>query len=147
MDEILVKNTLSGDKAAFNQLVARYQTQVYGLAFNISRNFSDAEDLAQEAFLRAYLSLHQLRELSRHADVAHPMKLKVYHTGFEPASVGFYRAVVAVLSATEEFGGGWARDLGAWLTVLPLYYRGAGDFKPGLGFGQQETMTESFEWY
>ena len=62
MDEILVKKTLSGDKAAFNQLVTKYQTQVYGLAFNISRNFSDAEDLAQEAFLRAYLSLHQLRE-------------------------------------------------------------------------------------
>jgi RNA polymerase sigma-70 factor (ECF subfamily) len=62
MDEILVKKTLSGDKAAFNELVAKYQTQVYGLAFNISRNFSDAEDLAQEAFLRAYLSLHQLRE-------------------------------------------------------------------------------------
>ncbi len=62
MDEILVKKTLSGDKTAFNQLVAKYQTQVYGLAFNMSRNFSDAEDLAQEAFLRAYLSLHQLRE-------------------------------------------------------------------------------------
>lgn len=58
----MVKKTLSGDKAAFNQLVAKYQTQVYGFAFNISRNFSDAEDLAQEAFLRAYLSLHQLRE-------------------------------------------------------------------------------------
>jgi len=62
MDEILVKRTLSGDKDAFNQLVAKYQTQVYGLAFNILRNFSDAEDLAQEAFLRAYLSLHQLRD-------------------------------------------------------------------------------------
>ena len=62
MDEVLVKKTLSGDKTAFNQLVAKYQTQVYGLAVNYLRNFSDAEDLAQEAFLRAYLSLHQLRE-------------------------------------------------------------------------------------
>jgi len=35
MDEILVKRTLNGDKAAFNQLVAKYQTQVYGLAVNI----------------------------------------------------------------------------------------------------------------
>ena len=62
MDEMLVRKTLDGDKDAFNQLVVKYQTQVYGLAVNISRNFSDAEDLAQEAFLRAYLSLHQLRE-------------------------------------------------------------------------------------
>ena len=59
--EILVKRTLKGDKDAFNQLAAKYQTQVYGLAVNILRNFSDAEDLAQEAFVRAYLSLHQLR--------------------------------------------------------------------------------------
>ena len=58
----MVKKTLSGDKTAFNQLVAKYQTRVYGLAVNLSRSFSDAEDLAQEAFLRAYLSLHQLRE-------------------------------------------------------------------------------------
>lgn len=48
MDAILVKKTLKGDKTAFNQLVAKYQTQVYGLAFNILGNFSDAEDLAQE---------------------------------------------------------------------------------------------------
>ncbi len=58
----MVKKTLSGDKTAFNRLVAKYQTRVYGLAVNLSRSFSDAEDLAQEAFLRAYLSLHQLRE-------------------------------------------------------------------------------------
>ena len=62
MDEILVKKTLRGDKAAFNQLVAKYQTQIYGLAVNVSKSFSDAEDLVQEAFLRAYLSLHQLCE-------------------------------------------------------------------------------------
>ena len=62
MDEMLVKRTLKGDKDAFNQLVAKYQTRVYGLAVNILRNFSDAEDLAQEAFIRAYLSLHQLRD-------------------------------------------------------------------------------------
>ena len=65
MDEILVKRTLQGDKAAFSQLVAKYQTQVYGLALSMSGDFSDAEDLAQEAFLRAYVSLHRLREPAR----------------------------------------------------------------------------------
>lgn len=62
MDEILVKKALSGDKVAFCQLVEKYQSQVYGIALNICHHFSDAEDLAQEAFLHAYLSLHQLRE-------------------------------------------------------------------------------------
>ncbi len=62
MDGILVRRTLHGDKAAFSQLVAKYQTQVYGLALSMSGDFSDAEDLAQEAFLHAYVSLHRLRE-------------------------------------------------------------------------------------
>ena len=42
--------------------MAKYQTQVYGLALSMSGDFSDAEDLAQEAFLRAYVSLNRLRE-------------------------------------------------------------------------------------
>jgi len=65
MDGILVKRTLQGDKVAFSQLVAMYKTQVYGLALSMSGDSSDAEDLSQEAFLQAYISLHRLREPSK----------------------------------------------------------------------------------
>ena len=53
-DAQLVKEALEGSMAAFGVLVRRYQGSVYGLAYHIVQNFADAEDLAQEAFLRVY---------------------------------------------------------------------------------------------
>ena len=45
----------------------RYQDIVYGFAFHKVQNFSDAQDLAQEAFLAAYCSLDKLRDQSKFA--------------------------------------------------------------------------------
>jgi len=67
MDEELVQATLNGDKTAFGTLVRKYQNAVYGLAYSLVGTFSDAEDLTQEAFIRAYLDLHQLREHAKFA--------------------------------------------------------------------------------
>jgi RNA polymerase sigma-70 factor (ECF subfamily) len=46
-----------GDKAAFAQIVAEFQTPVYNLAYRMLGNRNDAEDAAQETFLRAYAQL------------------------------------------------------------------------------------------
>ena len=66
-DEILTKQAILGDKRAFGKLVERYQNAVYGLAYHFTRNISDAHDLAQEAFLQAYLKLSQLKEPAKFA--------------------------------------------------------------------------------
>ena len=66
-DEELVRATLNGDKTAFGTLVRKYQNAVYGLAYSLVESFSDAQDLTQEAFIRAYLDLHQLREHAKFA--------------------------------------------------------------------------------
>jgi len=68
LDEVLVKNAKGGDRTAFNRLIEKYQSRVYGLAYHITGNFADAEDLTQEAFIRAYLDLHQLREPPKFAN-------------------------------------------------------------------------------
>jgi len=47
-----------GDQAAFGRLVMAYQTPVYNLAYRMLGNASEAEEAAQEAFLRAYTYLH-----------------------------------------------------------------------------------------
>ena len=46
-----------GDRQAFGILVQRYQRRVYATAFRVVGNHSDADDLMQEAFLRAYRAL------------------------------------------------------------------------------------------
>lgn len=49
------------DLAAFEQLVLLYQDRVYTLARRLTDNLPDAEDLAQEVFVRAYRGLHTFR--------------------------------------------------------------------------------------
>jgi RNA polymerase sigma-70 factor (ECF subfamily) len=58
-DEILVSKTLQGDKNAFCELIRRYEKQIYSLAYRLTNNLEDAQDLAQEAFSRIYLVLEK----------------------------------------------------------------------------------------
>src|SRR5438045_1094510 len=46
-----------GDAAAFGQLVRRYQTAVYNLAYRLLGDAAEADDAAQETFVRAYTNL------------------------------------------------------------------------------------------
>lgn len=58
MDEKqLIQQAAAGDAAAFEALVLRYQAQVYSLAYRMVGNEADAQDLAQEAFVRAWRAL------------------------------------------------------------------------------------------
>lgn len=56
-DAELVRRCLDGDTKAFDLLVHRYRERVYGLALQMLGNADWAEDLAQEAFLRAFSRL------------------------------------------------------------------------------------------
>jgi len=49
----------AGDLAAFEQLVERYQNMVYGLALSIVRSPEDAEEAAQDAFIKLFRARHQ----------------------------------------------------------------------------------------
>ncbi len=51
----------AGDVDAFRTIVERYQGMVYSVAYNVLGDHTDAEDAAQEAFLRCYRKLPQYR--------------------------------------------------------------------------------------
>lgn len=53
-----IQRARAGDQNAFGRLVVAYQTPVYNLAYRMLGNTAEAEDAAQEAFLRAYTHLH-----------------------------------------------------------------------------------------
>ena len=53
-DDALISASQRGDQAAFTEIVRRYQRAVYRVAYALVRNPSDADDLAQETFVRAW---------------------------------------------------------------------------------------------
>jgi len=60
-DDELVALAREGDPAAFDQLVTRHQAAAYRAALAALRNPQDAEEAAQDAFVRAWGSLHRFR--------------------------------------------------------------------------------------
>ena len=56
-DRDLVLHTRSGEANAFGELVRRYQASVFNVCFRLMGERREAEDLAQEAFIRAYKRL------------------------------------------------------------------------------------------
>jgi RNA polymerase sigma-70 factor, ECF subfamily len=60
-DLSLVRRVQAGDRSAYDLLVLKYQHKVVKLVMRYTRNPADAEDIAQEAFIKAYRALPQFR--------------------------------------------------------------------------------------
>ncbi len=58
-DSLWVQRTLDGEPDAFGELVSRYERDVFNLTYRMLNNRGEAEDAAQEAFLRAYANLER----------------------------------------------------------------------------------------
>ncbi len=64
-DSTLVAQAKEGDMRAYGALVAKYQHRIYNLVYRMCGRPADAEELAQEAFLKALERLHQFRGNSK----------------------------------------------------------------------------------
>ena len=65
-DELaLVQAAKGGDVSAFEELVKRYDRNVFRIAQHITQNREDAEDVVQDAFLKAYSNLEQFQGQSK----------------------------------------------------------------------------------
>lgn len=64
-DLALVAEAKAGSYEAFEELVSRYENKIYRLGVNITGNSEDAEDVLQEAFLKAFQHLGEFRADSR----------------------------------------------------------------------------------
>jgi RNA polymerase sigma-70 factor (ECF subfamily) len=63
-DEMLVDLARKGDLEAYSELVRRYRERIYHTIFRFTKNHGDADDLAQETFLRAFRNLRRFRRKS-----------------------------------------------------------------------------------
>ncbi|MBK6403182.1 MAG: RNA polymerase sigma factor RpoE [Rhodocyclaceae bacterium] len=60
-DQVLVERVQAGDKQAYGLLVAKYQRKLLRLISRLVRDSAEAEDVAQEAFIKAYRALPSFR--------------------------------------------------------------------------------------
>ena len=60
-DEVLVERSQGGDIGAFDRLVERYKERIYRLAYQMTSQHEDANDLAQETFIKAFRSIRSFR--------------------------------------------------------------------------------------
>src|SRR5262249_43209243 len=61
-DDLLWQRSRAGDRAAFGQIVERYQSLICSLAYSACGNLARSEEIGQETFLTAWQTLGELRE-------------------------------------------------------------------------------------
>jgi RNA polymerase sigma-70 factor (ECF subfamily) len=66
-DTLLVRRSRQGDQRAYAELVQRYRGRIHSVLLRMTRSQADAENLCQEAFLKAYLSLGSFEERSSYS--------------------------------------------------------------------------------
>ena len=64
-DEALVLQSQAGDLAAFKSLIRKHQRMIHSLTYRMTGSLADAEDLAQETFIRAYRQIGSYRAASK----------------------------------------------------------------------------------
>lgn len=79
-DRKLVEEAAAGSRAAFDQLVGRYQTPILNLIRALTAGSVDAEDLAQEVFVRAWRGLDSFRGDSAFGTWLHRVAVNVVHS-------------------------------------------------------------------
>src|SRR6201996_439966 len=61
LESDLVKQAREGDLAAYDELIKRYQERIYATVYHMTSNHEDANDLAQESFIKAYSALKSFK--------------------------------------------------------------------------------------
>jgi RNA polymerase sigma-70 factor (ECF subfamily) len=122
-DDELVVQSKNGDPAAFESLIRHHQRMIHSLTFRMTGSLADAEDLAQETFIRAYEQIgsyrgaakfstwlyriavnaclnwrqHEARRARIHADCAETIAARQAEAGNSPAENEMGRHVQAAL--------------------------------------------------
>ena len=61
----LISKVLQGDKAAYAQIIKRHQRFVFTLALRFSKCREDAEEIAQDSFIKAFRAIHTFKQNSK----------------------------------------------------------------------------------
>jgi RNA polymerase sigma-70 factor (ECF subfamily) len=102
-EQIIIKNVIAGDANAFAGLVNAYKDMAVILAFNILLNQEDAEEVAQDAFVKAYSSLYSYRAGSKFSTWLYRI---IVNTALNKKKLKKYRTLEITESLNNELPAG-----------------------------------------
>ncbi|MEW6516295.1 MAG: sigma-70 family RNA polymerase sigma factor [candidate division FCPU426 bacterium] len=105
-DRQLIARTLRGDADAYDALVTRYRDRLYALVYHMVLNAQEAEDLAQETFVKAYRSLGKFRQESNFYTWLYRIAVNLVYTQSKKSSRR-RTLFTAALEAGEPMGVHW----------------------------------------
>jgi RNA polymerase sigma-70 factor (ECF subfamily) len=121
-DSQLIPRAASGDRSAFEALVERHRGMVYRVAYQFAGNHHDADDIAQEVFVKVYRSLERFRHDAQFTSWLYRIAMNAcidYRRRQQPAGVSGEEAELALANTAEETPGpedrAYAGELGAAL--------------------------------
>lgn len=86
-DQVYIDKVKRGDSASYAFLVDRYKHMAYTIALRVMRNAEDAEDVAQEGFVKAYQQLHRFEGKSKFSTWLYTIVYRIAVTKLEQQRV------------------------------------------------------------
>jgi len=111
-DQIIIAKVLSGNTNAYTYLVNDYKDFVFTIAFNIVKNREDAEDIAQESFVKAYKQLHTFKGDSKFSTWLYTITFRTAISANRKLAIAITEVDDYVLNNFED------DDLASQITVL-----------------------------
>jgi len=131
MDEDLeyIKRFKEGDLGGFEMLVKKYQNRALNIAYSLALNFSSAQDIAQEAFIKVYNNIALFRAESKFSSWLYRIVVNCsydYLRKNKHQSIPLDDAIAVKLEYDAKTQDPFAKELVHWaLSKIPLEYRSA----------------------
>jgi len=104
MDELkIIESCLLGNTQIFSRLIDNYKNMVYNLAYRMSNSPHEAEDISQEAFLRAYQSLARFNPSYKFSTWLYQITLNIIRDKFKRKEIDYVSLDTPVETDDSEF--------------------------------------------
>jgi len=104
MDDLkIIESCLLGNTQIFSRLIDNYKNMVYNLAYRMSNSPHEAEDISQEAFLRAYQSLARFNPSYKFSTWLYQITLNIIRDKFKRKEIDYVSLDTPVETVDSEF--------------------------------------------
>jgi len=104
MDELkIIESCLLGNTQIFSRLINNYKNMVYNLAYRMSSSPHEAEDISQEAFMRAYQSLARFNPSYKFSTWLYQITLNIIRDRFKKKALNYVSLDTPIETDDSEF--------------------------------------------